>query len=186
MKLYGSVTSPFVRHCRIALIQGNLEWEMLEADLAASGERSPTKKVPFLEDGDVLLTDSCSIVKYAREKAGGTFFDDVMDYELFCMANTTIDAAINLFLLTNDGVDVAASKYLGRQADRVESALDELDKRTGGSDLQLTDGVIRVACLLEWGLFRHRFNIDNRPNLQSVLALANQDEAFRSTAIPQS
>ena len=184
MKLYGSVTSPFVRHCRIALMQGGLDWELVEIDAAESGAKSPTKKVPFLQDGDVNLADSCSILKYAREKSGSEFFPDVQDYDVFCMANTAIDASINLFLLQNDGLDTSQSKYLGRQAARVESALDSLDATVQKSDLELTDGIIRLACLLEWGVFRNRFSLDSRPGLQKVIEFANQDSVFQSTAIP--
>ncbi|NKB62570.1 MAG: glutathione S-transferase [Gammaproteobacteria bacterium] len=185
MKLYGSVTSPFVRHCRIALIQSGLDWELVEIDAAVSGEKSPTKKVPFLKDGDVNLTDSCSILKYAREKSGNTFFPDVQDYDLFCMTNTAIDASINLFLLQNDGLDVTQGKYFGRQAGRVESALDALDAVVANSEPELTDGVIRLACFLEWGSFRNRFSLDSRPNLKKIVDFANKDSAFQSTAIPQ-
>ena len=184
MKLYGSATSPFVRHCRIALIQGNLDFEFVSVDFVQSATQSPTKKVPFFEDGAIRLTDSCSIVKYAREKAGGVFFPDVTDYDLFCMANTGIDAAINLFLLTNEGFDIGESKYLTRQGKRVESALDALNEAVGANPSELTDGLIRVGCLVEWGLFRNRFDIDSRPNLQALLAMANQDAAFSGTAIP--
>lgn len=74
MQLFGSYTSPFVRHCRIALIETGLDCEFVETDYAESARRSPTKKVPYLQDKDVMLFDSCSILKYLREKAGGTFF----------------------------------------------------------------------------------------------------------------
>ena len=80
--------------------------------------------------------------------------------------------------------DHARARELGRQAARVESALDSLDATVQKSDLELTDGIIRLACLLEWGVFRNRFSLDSRPGLQKVIEFANQDSVFQSTAIP--
>ena len=52
MKLFGSFTSPYVRHCRIALMQSGLDWEMAELDIHTSNDPgTPTLRVPFLEDG---------------------------------------------------------------------------------------------------------------------------------------
>ena len=73
MKLYGSLTSPYVRHARIAIAQSGFQCEFEEADYARSAELSPTARVPFFEDGDLMLTDSSSILKYVREKAGTGF-----------------------------------------------------------------------------------------------------------------
>ena len=43
------------------------EFEFIETDQSQSAELSPTKKVPFLQDGDIVLSDSSSILKYIRE-----------------------------------------------------------------------------------------------------------------------
>ncbi len=185
MKLYGSYTSPYVRHCRIALIQGKMDWQFVEIDASESAERTPTKKVPFLHDGDIRLTDSCSILKYVREKSARHFFKDTHDYDLFCMANTVLDTSMNLFQLDRDGIDLTQGTYFGRQKQRIESALDALNDTVSRADRSLTDGVLRLACLLEWGLFRHRFDLDTRKGLRQVIVLANEEAAFSSTAIPQ-
>ena len=184
MKLYGSQTSPFVRHCRIALNQGGHEYEFIEIDAAAAGEKSPTKKVPMLEADGMRLTDSSSILKYVREKSGGSFMPDLRDFELFCMTNTVMDSAINAFLLGKNGVTADTAGYIGRQNQRVESGLDELNTLVGNQEISMSDGITRLACLLDWGLFRNRFSIDSRDNLKSVLDIANADSFFTATAIP--
>ena len=102
MKLYGSYTSPFVRHCRIALLETGLACEFIETDQAGSAAKSPTKRVPFLEDGDVFLTDSSSILKHIREKAGTAFLSSASELDLFAMVNTALDATVNLFFLERD------------------------------------------------------------------------------------
>ena len=186
MKLYGSYTSPFVRHCRIALLQSDFDFEFIETDYAMSAERSPTSKVPFLEDGGITLTDSSSIVKHIREKAGREFLTDVADYELFAMTNTVLDSAINLFLLENDGISADQSGYLTRQKERIESGLDELNRRFDPAEGIAKDSALRCACFIDWALFRNRINVDQHENLRGLLAAANQVDEFVSTAPPRS
>ena len=75
MKLYGNSPSPFVRHCRIALLESGLDFEFIhDIDYQMSKKLSPTQKIPFLEYGEAgatkMLTDSTSILRYVREQAG--------------------------------------------------------------------------------------------------------------------
>lgn len=186
MKLYGSYTSPYVRHCRIVLIQQRFDFELVQADYAMSAAQSPTSKVPYFNDGSLTLTDSSSIIKYLREKAGQEFLPEIEDYELYAMTNTIVDATINLFLLANDGVGADKIPYLGRQQARVESGLEELNNRLNNADGIAKDSALRCACFIDWGLFRNRINIDGMENLQRLLAAANTVDAFVATAPPRS
>lgn len=184
MKLYGSYTSPFVRHCRIALEEEKLACEFIETDQAGSATKSPTKRVPFLEDGDVFLTDSSSILKYLREKSGKSFLASATDLDLFSMVNTALDATVNLFFLQRDGVDLQAYEYTRRQAARIESSLAELNQLNLPTVEPYNDVHLRLACYLSWGLFRKRINIDAYENLQKFLAGMNQYEVFLNTTPP--
>ena len=47
MKLFGSYTSPFVRHCRIVLAQHQQSYEFIPTDYAQSAQQTPTKRVPY-------------------------------------------------------------------------------------------------------------------------------------------
>lgn len=185
MKLYGIVTSPFVRHCRIALTQGGLDWELVTGDMVQLAKDSPVYKVPYLVSGDRVLGDSCSILKFARESAGLDFFPDVDDYDLFCTANTVGDSVINLFLMERDGITPENSPYLGRQARRILSGLTSLDERVGPGGYALTDGILRTVCILDWALFRYRIDISPHTNLQAVLDFASRDPVVASTSIPE-
>ncbi len=183
MKLYGSPTSPFVRHCRIALTQGGFDWQLVAADGAAAAAASPAQKVPYFEHRDVFLTDSVSILKYVREKSGQPFLPRVEDCELFCLASTLLDASINLFLLEKEGLTVSPGSYLERQANRVISGLKALDKqaRTGG---ELDDAHLRLACYLDWGLFRQRIELSSHASLLALLEHARSIPVFAQTAPP--
>lgn len=193
MKLYGSYTSPFVRHCRIALLEGQvngaLECEFIETDADSSAKLSPTKKVPFLQDNKdgktVALTDSASILMYLREQSGKAFFVDAQDFNLFCNVNTVLDASVNLFFLEKfDQLGPEQSSYLTRHKDRVQSALAHMNESQYANQAPFTDGELRLACFLDWGLFRKRISIDGLENLQSLLNAARNYDLFAQTAPP--
>ena len=185
MKIYGTYTSPFVRHCRIVLLQTKLDCEFIETTFAASAKLSPTKKVPMLVDGDLTLTDSSSIIHYLRHKADKNFVQDINDVDLFCCADTLLDSAVNLFLLSSmDNVQVADSKYLQRQSARVVSGLEALNNLALSNELPLTDGLLRLACFLDWALYRALIDLSELNNLTDFLAFANTDSDFISTAPP--
>nr|MBX2867302.1 glutathione S-transferase [Acidiferrobacterales bacterium] len=167
MNLYGSLLSPFVRHCRIALMQEQIAFEFVEADNDTSAEQSPTKKVPYLKDGVLLLSDSSSIVKYAREHSGNKrFLEDINDFELFTMTNTLVDSALNLFFLEKHDLTPANVGYLARQQSRLDDGLKELNNRFDPSNGVATDSAIRCVCFIDWALFRNRISIDGLDNLQ--------------------
>lgn len=178
MELYGSYTSPFVRHIRIALLETNLPCTFVETDAAGSAKLSPTQKVPFLKYSEAgkqkMLTDSSAILKYVREKSGKAFFADVEQFNTYCTANTLLDTAINLFYLEKDGVTAQQSAYVQRQQSRLKTGLAELEKlslatKAPYNDAQYNDAELRIACLLGWALFRNRFTLDGLPKLQQFL-----------------
>ncbi len=186
MILYGSYTSPYVRHCRIALAQTDSAYELVEVASNDPRNPSPTRKVPYFADGSTGLSDSSSILKYLRQKAGVPFLESVEEFELYCLASTYLDAEINLFMFERvDGMKPEASKYLTRQRERVASGLSELDRGTLTHSLPLDDGQIRLACFLAWGVFRQRFSLAAYPSLQAFLDLANSWEVFQKTAPPE-
>ncbi len=182
MKLYGSTTSPYVRHCRVALMQNDMDFELIETDFEQSAKQSPTSKVPFMVDGDLTLTDSASILKYVREKSGQPFMADVRDYDLFTLASTLQDTAINVFIIGNAGFGADEIPYLGRQQGRIDSGLQAMNERIDPTEGISTDGALRSACFIGWGLFRERFEITGLDNLQGLMEAANADSTFAATA----
>ena len=181
MKLYGSTASPFVRHARVALMQSGFEFTFEEADYSMSAKMSPTAKVPFLVDGDLMLTDSSSILKYVREKSGAGFLEDIEDYELFAMTNTLIDTAINMFLLEKEGCTPDNVAYLGRQAARITTGLAELNRRIDPAEGIRRDSALRCACFVDWAMFRDRVDMAGLDGLTALVEAARKDPAFAAT-----
>jgi len=132
-----------------------------------------------------MLTDSSSILKYIREKSGVSFFADIKDFELFNMTNTVLDACVNLFFLEKtDNIKLSDSQYLQRQYSRVLSGLSALNNSDLAAQLPLSDGEIRLACFLDWGLYRNRIDLSGLDNLSKLLLLAKKDKCFADTAPP--
>jgi glutathione S-transferase len=185
MKIYGSFTSPFVRHCRIALLETGQPCEFIEIDAEQSAQISPTKKVPLLVDGNITLTDSSSILRYIRGKSGTPFMEDILDFELFNMTNTVLDASVNVFFLEKfDNVTDEQSSYVARQKSRVLSGLEALNEAEISAELPLSDGLIRLACFLDWGVFRDRIELKKLNNLTRLLDVARMDNNFIKTVPP--
>lgn len=182
MKLFGSYTSPYVRHCRIALAQTGLDREFIETDYRQSAEQSPTQRVPFLEHGELRFTDSASILRYLRESAGQRFFPDVREFDQFLLATTALDSTVNLFLLERDGIGPDSAPYLERQQQRVDGTLTHLESLVADDVLiRGGDAALRLACYLSWGLFRERFSLSERPALREFLAEYDRDPEFDRT-----
>lgn len=184
MKLYGSFTSPFVRHCRIALLESTLDFEFIETDQTASATLSPTKRVPLLQDGELTLTDSSAILRYIRNKSAVPFIENASQFDQYCMINTALDSTINLFFLARDGVDIERFDYTLRQAQRVDSILAELEQQKWPLHGPFDDVQIRLACFLSWAVFRQRINIDRYPRMKLFLAAIEREPFFSETAPP--
>lgn len=185
MKLYGSYTSPFVRHCRIVLLETQQPCEFIETDQAGSAAKSPTKRVPFLEDGEVFLTDSSSIIKYLREKNRQTFCASASELDQFCLVNTALDTTVNLFFLKRDGVNIDQIPYLQRQAARIESTLAELNQLDLPESAPYTDAHLRLACFIGWAKFRKQLDFSTFDNLEKFYTGAQEYSHFRATVPPQ-
>jgi len=164
--LYGSQTSPFVRHCRIAMLEQEMPFELVETDYARSAELSPAMRVPFFTDGPLLLTDSLAILHEVRMRARRSVFTDSRQVDFFCLSDTVLDAGINLFLLARDGLGPDQSPYLSRQAQRVEKGFKALEERLD-SQCWEGDASWRLACLLGWFSFRKRFDFSSLPALSA-------------------
>lgn len=185
MELYGSYTSPFVRHCRIALLESQLPCAFVETDAVGSAKLSPTQKVPFLkytEGGkEKMLTDSSAILKSIREQSGKVFFNNNEDFNSYCTANTLLDTAINLFYLEKENLTPKTSVYLARQQSRMETAMADINQLKFSTKAPFNDAELRIACFLDWALFRQRITLDAYPNLAKFLENIRQYPHFAAT-----
>jgi len=180
IQLFGSYTSPFVRHCRVALVQQGIEFELIETDYAASAAGSPTRRVPFLSGAETPLTDSSSIVRWAREQGGSSFLSELAAFDRYLMVGTALDSAVNLLLFEREGLTPEQVPYLARQRDRIASSLAELDRRFSDSNPSGDDG-LRLACFLSWAAYRERLDARPYARLSRILDGWDADPVFAAT-----
>jgi glutathione S-transferase len=184
MHLYGTVTSPYVRHCRIALRHESIPFEFTHADFETSARDSPTKRVPYLRDGDLFLTDSTAILWHIRAHGGKQLFGHgrAREAERYFLADTALDTAINLFLLERDGV--TDTSYLQRQKQRLVATFEALDATIGQWAGSWDDGFLRIGCLLDWVGYRNRYDISAHAGLARFHRTCEGWPVFAETAPP--
>jgi glutathione S-transferase len=194
MKLYGVRTSPYVRHARVTLTQSGLDWELEQVTLDTIGQ-SPTLRVPFLIDGDLTLSDSSVIIRYVREQSGQSFLTTVADHELFALATSVLDTAVNVYLMNiGDSADLAdvptgasttsfnPKTYFERQQERIAVGMQELERCQLSFSQPYTDGEIRLACLLDWAAYRDTIDLSGKDNLCRFLTEIRTWPPFAETA----
>ena len=194
MKLYGVRTSPYVRHARVALAQSGLDWELEQVTLDTIGQ-SPTLRVPFLTDGKLTLSDSSVIVRYVREQSGQSYLATIADHELFAVATSVLDTAVNVYLMNiGDSADLAEvptgtsttgfdpKAYFERQKERITVGVQELERCQLSFSQPYTDGEIRLACLLDWAAYRDTIDLSDKDNLCRFLAEIRTWPPFAETA----
>ncbi len=189
IELFANRSSPFARHCRVALLEEAITYQLTHTTPAESSNHSAMQKIPFLRYQDAAgntqqLSDSSAIVMFVRALAGKVPFANAAEFDLYCQANTIADTAINLFVMAKTGQTPDNNPYLARQQSRLLSGLDALNALvmpTLEEGIAINDAWLRVACVVDWLSFRALVNTASYPNLQQYLVAMGQHTAFAGT-----
>lgn len=184
MKLYGSRTSPFVRHCRMVAIETNADVDFIEIDASVSAIKSPTKRMPFFEDGDLFLADSSAIIRYLRERVGQPFCATVEDLDQLCLVNTLLEVTTNLFFLQRDGITGEGSAYIERQKARIESTLSVIESFELPRSAPYSDMHLRLAAYIGWAMLRNMQSFAAYPNIMAFYQSIDKYPPFDQTRPP--
>jgi glutathione S-transferase len=130
------------------------------------------------------LTDSASIIKYLREKAGQDYCKTAKELDDLCLVNTVMDATVNLFFIKRDGVDITNIPYLQRQAARIQSTLAELNQHQWPTEAPYNDAQIRMACFIGWAKLRNQIDFSRYLQLEEFYSDALTDRHFIETQPP--
>lgn len=164
MKLYGSVTSPYVRRIRIML--ANTPHEFLNLQIFSGADRellascNPTLKVPALEDDGQMIFDSRVIFRYLSEKFGHAPLDWEQENQL-TLIDSANDSFVQLYLLFRSDIDTSEDKLHFRlQRERIEATLYTLNKQVvQGGFAHWTYPEISLYSLIDWVEFRELHNL---------------------------
>lgn len=131
--LIGSQRSPFVRICRMLMIQNGIDFHFQvlnfvdnKKDAEALSKETPINRVPILIDGDQKVFDSRVIVNHLTKKHG--LRPLTLDEEnIVSSIYSCMDTGVTLFLLKKDGFDTnAPGFFLSRQRERIPRNLEYL------------------------------------------------------------
>jgi len=194
IRLYGTVTSPYVRRVRIVAEEIGLKYTLLEtASAEGQGklrERTPIWKVPAAEIHGQLVFDSHTITEFLLVRANSSVIpplaaDDIAARNAINVADGALDALINAFNLAKDGVTSDTASYVKKQHERAESSLrwleQEIPESWAGDKPQLGLAEVVLGCSLAWMRFRDVYPVARHPRLVRVLETLERRPSFVST-----
>jgi glutathione S-transferase len=195
MKLYGSLTSPFVRKVRVVLEERALACTFIRENprLPESNARrlSPLGKVPVLElDDGGALYDSSVIVEYLDSLGHGRLLppDPAARWtvlRLHALADGLTESAIRVVLERRRPEGERHLDVVDAEMQRIERVLDALEKEPKkmpyfGAELSLADIAVGVA--LEYVDFRLRLEWRQRaPQLAAWIEPISHRPSFVKT-----
>lgn len=174
MKLFGSVSSPFVRRLRLLLVSQPYEFISLNIFETAGRETlvqlNPTRKVPMLQDGELVIFDSGVIFRYLCQKLQLPALSWA-DENRLTMINAVNDSLVELLLCQRSGFDTNSDKlFFNLQHERVVGTLQVLEQQAATG--QFTDWdylAISLYSLLDWVEFRQLADLKPYPALQQFM-----------------
>ncbi len=198
MKLYGSLTSPYVRKCRVLIKEKALPCEFVVADAGGAGgpvpALNPLGKVPVLErDNSSPLFDSPVIFEYldslkspALLAAGGEERWQMLRWQ--ALADGILDATVTRLLETRRPPEQQSARDIQKQAEKVARALAFAEQHAGGAYLMQNKFTAADVCLgvaLEYVDFRYAHDWRaQHPQLAHWLAGISARASFTETVPP--
>lgn len=198
MKLYGSLTSPYVRKCRVLIKEKALACEFVQADAGGPGSPvpalNPLGKVPVLErDDGSSLFDSPVILEYLDSLKPPALFATSGDerWQMLrwqALADGVMDATVTRLLETRRPPEQQSAEGIKRQEEKVSRALAFAEQCAGGAYLMQNCFTAADLCLgvaLEYVDFRYAYDWRARhPKLAHWLAGISARASFIETVPP--
>ena len=192
-RLYATSRSPFARKVRIALLEKELAFELIEVDLSNRSAdfvaASPLGKVPVLVDEDgTRVFDSTVICEYLEDRypqpslLGNEHVTRLKHRVLDELADTVAEQTVKLFYSERES---AAS--LNRAKRVLDQALDELEQLVGAGAVPAEFGLGQVAVLSALGYLGYRLGtaeIDKRPKLATWATTLASRASVQATVAP--
>lgn len=186
MKLYGSLTSPYVR--RLRLLMENIDYEFIplnifeEKDRAILNKVTPIGKIPVLENGHETILDSRQIFEYLCESS----VHPRINWErknLLTLIDGVNDTLINFLLLNRSQIEIPKdSQFYKVNVERIEEGLKELDRLVARKEFEQWDyASMCLYCLLDWIKFRGLYDLSPYKNFESFLDKFKDDPCVIET-----
>lgn len=199
MRLYGSLTSPFVRTVRIAAIELGLDSQMefaptvvrpTQPNRAYGAAVNPLRRVPALETeaGDVFI-DSRVIVEFLNKAAKGSLVPKGASARIACfnrhavVAGATEALVSAMYELRLRPEERRWPEWASDQIDKAGAALDWAEAHHADLTADFDLAAIALIALIGYAQFRFSFAdwLDGRPNLAAFSAAAGLRASVAAT-----
>lgn len=199
MKLYGSLTSPYVRKARILIQEKKLPCEFIVADAWAADSPvpalNPLGKVPVLmRDDQTALFDSPVIVEYLDALKPPAWLPAVGEarWEMLrwqALADGLLDAAVIRFLESRRPAAQQSTDNIRRQEEKIARAIEFTARHLPKDPWLMSDHFtladLAMGVALEYTDFRYPHDWRGRhPRLGEWLAAISARPAFVETRPP--
>lgn len=200
MKLYGSLTSPFVRTVRIAAIELGLEGQMAFAPTVVRPTQpnrdfgaavNPLRRVPALEtDTGEIFIDSRVIVEFLNKAAKGAVVPKGAAARIACFNRHAVfsgatEALVSaMYELRLRPEERRWPEWAEDQIDKAQAVFDWADSRIDDVAAEFDLAAIAFVCLIGYAQFRFS-SIDwlaGRPAVAAFAAEASKRQSVETTA----
>lgn len=197
MKLIGSLTSPFVRKIRVALIEKNIPFELVIDPPMELGTKvpdyNPLGKIPVLigDDGSIWY-DSDLLIEYLEVNfpEAPLLPQDrraaLSVRKTLVLADGVADAGVLIYLERRRSADKQDGAWIDRQRGKIERGLAALENLARGKTYlheKFSAADIAIGCILLWLDFRLT-DIQWRAQYPALVALSerlNARPSFQQT-----
>lgn len=197
MKLYGTLTSPFVRRVRVVAQELGVEVTMVDTSAPGGQEAlrrvSPIGKVPVAElDGEIVYDSRAIIAEMVALRGPGELRisgrTDPAESNFVLAVDAALEAAIRLFYFKRDEIAVDGLPYMVKERERVRTIMTWLEGHVHGGwcTPARAFGLAELALVttLDWMVYRGAYPIDDHPRLISVQTLHADRPSLQATLPP--
>jgi len=193
MKVYGTITSPFVRRVLVVAHEVGEPIERIdttsEAGLAELRAVSPIAKVPVAIIDGAPLFDSRAIIGWFEDHRGWARpTDPLRESNLVNAIDGALDSIIQLFYLRRDGVAIDGTPFATRQTGRADAIFAWLATQLAPDRTSFTGrfGIpeMSVCASLDWMDFRNTYPTERAAGLAALRAQWRDRPSMAATRPP--
>jgi glutathione S-transferase len=188
MKLYGSITSPYVRRLRLFLAEHAIDYKLELVNLYDDDDRrafanlSPVRKLPLLIDQAQKVMDSHTIHDYLCDKfhLPRLTLEQSNDISII---DGALDSLIIIFYCKNSGFDDDGERLIYQlQKERLSDTFSYLEKQVKSGELKDWNYVsMCLLSLVEWAKFRNLYDFSGLDALTGWTESQQHQKGVQST-----
>lgn len=179
MRLYGTLTSPFVRRVWVVALELGVDTETCDTTSAAGQEAlrraTPIGKVPVAElEGEVVFDSHAIIDALLARRGHGPLRPPggAAERNFVVALDDALGAAIRLFYFRRDGVAIEGIPYMLKERDRVATIMTWLDGQVAADSCTPAPGFglaeLALVTAIDWMRYRGAYEVGAHAGLLAV------------------